>query len=498
MIKKLAGQTAIYGLSSMVARLLNYFLVPLHTAYLSQAEYGINTDMYAWVSFLNIVFIFGLETAFFRFGALAENRKKTFDAGVSFLAVSTLLFTCSLWFFSDSIASWMQYPGRENYIKWFALILAFDTMAALPFAKLRLEQRPIKFVSIKVVNILINISLNLFFFLIVQKSNASWALTIKSWLPGNSMVGYIFLANLIANGSTLLLLIGEFKSIVFKIDKAFTKQLVFYGLPLMIAGFAGMINEMLDRILLKFYLPLPTIEALAQTGIYGAVYKLAVLMALFTQTFRMAAEPFFFEQAKQKNAKLIYSRMMNWFVAAGSIVVVFVLIFIDVFKGFIDEKFWSGLPAVGPLIFSYLFLGIYYNLSIWYKLSDNTRWGMYFAFIGVGITVLGNILTIPVYGYMGSAYTTLVCYFVIAILCYIIGQRKFSVPYQVGKITIYIVGAFFTWEFQDQLLYFGLINNPFWAYGIKIAIFLSFTFAILATEYIQFFKEKTILESDES
>ena len=498
MLKKLAGQTAVYGLSSMVGRLLNYFLVPLHTYFLSKSEYGINTDLYAWVSFFNILYVYGLETAFFRFGANASDRKGIFQSGVSSIILTSILFSGSLFAFADSIAEWLFYPGKGNYIRWFSLILAFDAIAALPFAKLRLEQRAMRFVSIKTVNILINIGLNLFFFYIVIGQNSGWALYIKSWLPVNSLVGFIFMANLLANGSTLLMLLPEFKGVSLSFDWPLLKRMTIYSFPLMIAGFAGMVNEMIDRILLKYLLPLSPIQALEQTGIYGAVYKLSILMALFTQTFRMAAEPFFFEQAKKKNSKELFSRMMNWFVAIGVLVVSFVLIYLDVFKYFINEKFWEGLPAVAPLIFSYLFLGIYYNLSVWYKLTDNTKWGMYIAFIGMIITILGNVLTIPTMGYMGSAYTTLICYFSIMVICFYVGQKKYSVPYQTKKIAFYIVGAYFTWVFQDWVLYQALATNIFWMYGIKTAIFLIFAFIIALEEFKQYQKDKPLFFENEN
>jgi O-antigen/teichoic acid export membrane protein len=440
-IKSLASQTAAYGLSTILGRTLNYLLVPLYTRLFLPAEYGVVTDLYALVAFLNIVYTYGMETAFFR--KVQSEGFRVYQTAFWSLLISSLLFTGLLLLLAQPIANGLRYPNHPEYIRWFALILGLDALAALPFARLRHEEKALKFAGIKLVNIGLNIGLNLFFLLLCPWLVASGKLSFLTNLVYSAEVGvgYIFLSNLLANGITLLFLLPLFPRRFSGFDYGLWQQMFGYALPLLFAGLAGMVNETIDRIMLKYLLPMSTQEALHEVGIYGAVYKLAMLMSIFTQTFRTAAEPFFFRQANQADARQVYAQVMQVFVLAGGLIFLGVTLFLPIVRHFIDAAYFEGLGVVPILLLANLFLGMYYNQSVWYKLSDQTRWGMYLSVAGAAITILGNWLLIPHYGYVGSAYTTLACYLSMMLLSYWLGQRYYPVPYRLNRIARYLLLA---------------------------------------------------------
>lgn len=436
-LRALAGQTALYGLSTIVGRMLNYLLVPLYTRLFLPAEYGVVTDLYALVAFLNVVFSYGMETAFFR--KSAEKPSATYATAFWSLAISSLVFTALLWLFAGPIAHSLQYPDKVVYVQWFALILGLDALAVIPFARLRQQNKALRFALIKLFNIGLNIGLNLFFLLALPQLLASaspWAQWL-AFLPADLGVGYIFLANLIANAFTLLWLLPgtpAFRGF----DKSLWRELFVYGLPLLPAGLAGMVNETLDRVLLKYLLPGNTQENLHQLGIYGAVYKIAMLMSLFTQTFRTAAEPFFFQQAKNGQAQATYALVMRYFVLTAALLMAAILLFMQFIKYFIGEAYHEGLAVVPVLLLANLLLGIYYNQSIWYKLADKTRFGMWFSLAGALITVAANFLLIPLLGYMGAALATLLCYASMVAMSHYFGQRMYPVAYPWKSMGLYV------------------------------------------------------------
>lgn len=427
--------------------MLNYLLVPFYVRLFVPAEYGVVTDLYALVAFLNIVFTYGMETAYFR--KVQEAGDKVYHTAFWSLLLSSLLFTSVLLLLAQPIANGLRYPNHPEYVQWFALILGLDALAAMPFARLRQLQKALQFAGVKLLNIGLNIGFNLFFLLLcpwLTENNQLTALTQLVYDPQIG-VGYIFLSNLLANGITLLFLLPHFPRTFVGFDLATWRSMFVYSLPLVFAGMAGMVNETIDRVLLKYLLPLSREEALHEVGVYGAVYKLAMLMSIFTQTFRTAAEPFFFQQAKNANATLTYARVMHVFVLAGGTIFLGVTLFMDVAKHFVSEAYFSGLHVVPILLLANLFLGMYYNQSVWYKLADKTRWGMYLSFFGAGITLLGNWLLIPIIGYTGSAYATLACYFLMMAASYVLGQKHYPVPYNLPRLARYVGLA---------LLFFGL------------------------------------------
>ncbi|MBC8510910.1 MAG: oligosaccharide flippase family protein [Cryomorphaceae bacterium] len=422
-LKKLASQTAIYGLSSVVGRLLNYLLVPLYTRYFLPAEYGVVTELYAYVAFLVVMLTYGMETAFFRFSKKEESTK-VYSTTLISLLISSVVFVGLIFLNSSAISQWLGYANHPEYIQFFALIIGMDAVASISFAKLREQDKAMRFAFIRIINIMVNIGLNLYF-IVYQEYG----------------IAYIFIANLVASVITLLMLFPQMISSSWVFDKKLWKKMMIYALPLLIAGLAGMTNETIDRILLKHLLP-NTDMAASELGLYGAFYKLSIIMILFIQTFRFAAEPFFFAQEKEGNSRKIYADVMKYFTIIMAIIFLGVTIFYDVLKGFLGSEYHDdrGFLVVSILLLANLFLGIYYNLSIWYKLTEKTKYGAYLSIFGAIITLSLNFTLIPVLGFVGCAWATLVCYFSMTVASYYLGKRHFSVPYQVKRIALYLFG----------------------------------------------------------
>ena len=422
-LKKLASQTAIYGLSSVVGRLLNYLLVPLYTRYFLPAEYGVVTELYAYVAFLVVMLTYGMETAFFRFSK-KEETTKVYSTTLISLLISSVVFVGLIFLNSSAISQWLGYANHPEYIQFFALIIGMDAVASISFAKLREQDKAMQFAFIRIVNIMVNIGLNLYF-IVYQEYG----------------IAYIFIANLVASVITLLMLFPQMIGSSWVFDKKLWKKMMIYALPLLIAGLAGMTNETIDRILLKHLLP-NTDMAASELGLYGAFYKLSIIMILFIQTFRFAAEPFFFAQEKEGNSRKIYADVMKYFTIIMAIIFLGVTIFYDVIKGFLGSEYHDerGFLVVSILLLANLFLGIYYNLSIWYKLTEKTKYGAYLSIFGAIITLSLNFTLIPVLGFVGCAWATLVCYFSMTVASYYLGKRHFSVPYQVKRIALYLFG----------------------------------------------------------
>ena len=449
-IKKLASQTAVYGISSIVGRVLTYLLVPLYTGAFAAAEYGVVTGLYAYVSFLNVVFTYGMETTFFRFANRpGTDRRELYDRTLSLLLVSTAGLTAGLLLLVRPLLGLLEIPaGNERYFYWMAFILGLDALTAIPFARLRLENKARKFATIKLVGIVANVALNLFFIVLCP------AVLHGKWLPGLQPlvarlydptvgVGYVFLSNLFASGLTLLLLGRELLDFRFRLNLAPLRPLLAYAYPLMLMGLAGMVNETLDRILLAKWLPkgfYPGQSSLTAVGIYGACYKLSIFMQLVIQAFRYAAEPFFFAQSTEKNSPAMFAMIMKWFTLCCAVIFVGVSLNVEDFGGLFLHRpeYHPGLVVVPVLLLANLFLGVYYNLSVWFKLTDKTYFGTYIGFGGAVLTIALNFLLIPVLGYMGCALATLACYFTMAVLCWRLGERHFPVPYPALRLGLWL------------------------------------------------------------
>ena len=439
-LKKLASQTAVYGLSTIIGRLLNYLLVPLYTYNFSTSEYGIVTEMYAYVSFLIIVVTYGMETALFNFSASEPDKDKVYSTVLISILVSTLLFIAIVVVFAQPLAKVIQHPEHSNYVLWIILIIGLDAFTSIPFAKLREQNKPSRFVFIKIFNILINVGLNIFFIGICKNAYnnpASDFYTIANMVYNPQIgVGYVFISNLVASFMVLLLLVPETIKINFTFDTILWKRMMIYALPLLFAGLAGMTNETMDRLLLKYLLPKNIAES--QMGIYGACYKISIIMTLFIQTFRYAAEPFFFSNAREKNSKALYADVMKYFIITCSFIFLATMLNLSWIKYFIGEDFRSGIGVVPILLLANICLGAFFNLSIWYKLSNKTKYGAYLTCLGAVITLSLNFILIPTMGFMGSAWATLACYFMMMVASYFLGNKHFPVNYDVKSILGYL------------------------------------------------------------
>jgi O-antigen/teichoic acid export membrane protein len=478
-LKRLASQTAVYGISSIVGRFLNYLLVPLFTYYFSPAEYGVVSEFYAYTGFLAVVLVFGLETGYFRFReADTTVRDVAYATALRFLLVANLGFLVAILLFNRAIAEGLRHGDHPEYVVWIAAILALDSIAAVAFARLRAENMPWRFAGIKIIEILVTVALNLFFIVLCRDAHDHDpdSLLGRMWIPEIG-VGYIFIANLVGSAVKWLLLLPQWRGIAAGFDRAMFVRMMRYSLPMVVIGFAGVINDMLNRATMKYLLPYDDATNLAQLGIFSACYKLSILMSLFIQAFRYAGEPFFFAHAKQKDAPILYSNVMTAFVIFCVFIFLLVTLYLDIFKYFVGEPFRVGLPVVPILLVANLFLGIYINLSIWYKLTDRTLTGAWVALGGAVVTIVLNVWWVPIMGYMGAAWATLVCYAGMAAASYLLGRRYYPVPYDVMRAFWYIGLGLSLYFVNGQLLAVSAI--PALVSGtVLLAVYLSVAYAV--------------------
>lgn len=488
-LKKLAGDTAIYGISSIVGRLLNYLLVPVYTSVFVPAEYGIVTELYAYVAFFMVLYTYGMETAYFRYANKEQSdEKEVFNTAVTAILTSSVLLSGLLVLLATPLINALQYPGKEHYIYWFAAILAIDAVVAIPFARLRYQKKPVTFATAKLINIGLNIGLNLFFIVFCKEVYEGRIFSgLKPWVASfydpDFAVSYVFLSNLIASAALVFILWKQLAVVRFRLDRGLLKPMLVYAYPLLFMGLAGVTNEMLSRAMLKSWLPEGFYREqsnLAALGIFGACYKLSVFMTLGIQAFRYASEPFFFSQAKDKNSPELFSRVMHWFVIAGSFVFLAVSINLDIIsKVFLrGEDYRDGLEVVPVLLLANLFLGVYYNLSIWFKLTDKTYFGSWISIGGAFCTILLNMLLIPVMGYLGSSLVTLFVYFSMSLISYLLGNKHYPIPYKVKTGLAYISGT--------TLLTYGVmqvaIADQFLATGFHIFVMAVFVAVVFLLE----------------
>ena len=481
LIKKLAGETALYGLSSIVGRMLNYLLTFIYTRTLTTAENGVLNELYAYAGFLIVVYSYRMESAFFRFGTPEEDREKSYSTGLYSIIGTTFLVTLGILICSKPLADLLQYSNHVEYIRWFALILAFDCLSELPFARLRLEQRPRRFVAGKLLNIGVNIFLNVFWLILcpwAARHGMDWVHYVWSPYMG---VNAVFLANLIASLVTLLYLFPQMRSLTASFDRALWRKMMLYAAPLIIVQFAGIVNQMLDRTMLRWLLPGTQEENLSQLGIYGNNYKLAMLITIFTQAYRYAAEPFFFRHASNANAPEIQAKATKWFTIAATTGMVGVLLFLDLVKYFLGEDYFSGLKVVPILLLANVLLGVYYNLSVWYRLKDKTMLGAWISIGGASLTVLLNLLLVPRIGYIGAAWTALATYFFMCLATWITGRKYYPVQYDFGRMGFYIAVALGMFFFSSWLGK-ALSELPVLVWAARTALFSGFLGLIYVLE----------------
>lgn len=479
-VKKFAGQTAIYGISTVASRVLNFFLTPIYTNVYGKKLYGIFSEMYSYASILNAVLSFGMETTFFRYLNKREGDKQTVYNNTFFVvALISALFLITSLLFINPLAVLLQ-NGRTTsisdfttYIRFFIVILVVDALSVVPFAKLRSEGKPGRYSIIKLINISTFIALNLFFIFgipFIIKHQLFLVEELAAWYRPK-WIGYVFLSNLIASGLTFLLLLPEVFQLKFKIDKKLLAEMFGYSWPVFVANLSFIINENVDKIFLSHLLPSTISES--QTGIYAGCAKLAVFLSIFIMAYRLGAEPFFFNHAKQENATKTYAKIMNYFVLAISLIFVGIVANVEILKHFIAEEFWVGLEVVPILLLGYVSLGIYMNLSIWYKLSDQTKYGLYISGFGAIITLILNLVFIPIYGFMASAWVSLLAYSSMMILSYILGQKNYPIPYNlkrnIGYISLSIILVVLSFVIFKRDLLIG--NIFFISFGLLILYF---------------------------
>ena len=474
--KKLASDTALYGVSTILGRLLSYILVPIQTyAFARPKELSSNVEFYSYIALLLVIYTFGLETAFFRFSARKpEILAKTFSETLSLVLLITGTFTVVLLLLAPQITVWLNYPGQTTFIRWSALIVAIDAIIAIPFARLRVENKARQFVKVRMLNIAIVVAFNVFFLIICPDIyQGKYLASLKpliSYIYNPAIgPGYIFLANLLGNAFYFVLLRDAFRGFRFRFNWPDLRVLYLYAYPIMLTGLANVVNSLTDRLFLRHYLPegfyqdahgvaLTNEDAL---GIYGNCFKLSVFMALATQSFRFAADPFFFSRADDKNSPELLANVTKWFTIVCVLIWVGVSVNIDILGSvMLAPAYRQGLYIVPFLLLGNLFLGVYQNIGFWFKLTDQTKFGTLFTLIGAAIIITGNMFLIPVMGYMGCVVAFLTSSFVMLALCYWLGEKYYPVPYDLRSLTGYVFGAglliYAAWQFPIQNLWLAV------------------------------------------
>ncbi len=438
-VKSLAKDTAIYGVSSIVGRFLNWCLVPLYTRLFPEDMYGVVTYVYSIVALALIILTYGMETGFFRFAnhERYSNPDEVYSTSLTSLGFTSTLFFALVLLFLEPVSRAMECGGHESYVWMMALAVAIDAYSCIPFAYLRYKKRPVRFAMLKLVNIGLNILLNIFFLLVCP-----WLMCVApGWVEwfyvADFGIGYIFLSNLIASAVTLLMLLPDIVRIPLKFNGRLLREMLAYSFPLLVLGIAGIMNQTLDKIL---YPVLATSDAMAGLGIYGANYKIAIVMVMFIQAFRFAYEPFIFSQSRERgdNKLQAYRDAMKYFVIFALFIFLGVMYYLDILRYFVRPDYWAGLKVVPVIMAAEFFFGVFFNLSLWYKLTDKTVWGTWFSLLGLAVTVGLNVLLVPRYGYMGCAWAAFCCYGVMMLASYFVGNAKYPIGYNVGRLMFYV------------------------------------------------------------
>ncbi len=480
-MKSLAKDTAIYGLSSIVGRFLNWCLVPLYTHVFPQAEYGIVTYVYAVVALALVILTYGMETGFFRFTNHERwhDPMQVYSTALISLICSGAVFVVGVLCCMHPIARWMDCGDHVSYIWIMAVCVAVDAFSCLPFSYLRYRKRPVRFAVLKTVNIAVNIGLNLFFIIVCPWLMDHAPALVSGWYVQGYGIGYIFLANLIATLVTLAMLAPELRGFRWTFCGRLWREMLVYSAPLLLLGVAGIMNQTLATIIFPFLYKAP--DAMAQLGIYGANYKIAIVMVMFIQAFRFAYEPFIFAQnkAQGRSADVAYSTAMKWFVVAAMFIYLGVMYYLDILRYFISPKYFSGLAVVPVIMAGEVFFGVFFNLSVWYKLSDRTIWGAILSILGLVVTVVLNVALVPHMGYMGCAWAAFGCYGTMMVASYIAGQRYHAIAYPIRRILAYVAVAAVLYVAG---LYVLVTPNAWVNYGLRAALLIVYAAIIWICE----------------
>mgnify|MGYP002776222315 FL=1 len=472
-MKKLAQETAIYGVSSILGKFLNWLLVPLYTYILdSSADYGVVTNLYSWTALLLVILTYGMETGFFRFANKnKENADQVYSTTLISVGVTSLIFGIICIIFDQQLANFLGYDQYPEYISMLGVVVAIDAFASIPFAYLRYANRPIKFAAVKFLYISLNIIFNLFFLVGCPWLMKHFPATIDWFYNPHYGVGYVFVANILSTTIQTLALLPYIFKVKFNFDFALLKKVLRYSLPLLVLGVAGIMNQTLDKIL--FPMLKPGLEGASELGIYGATSKIAMVMLMFTQAFRYAYEPFIFAQNKDKDSMSSYADAMKFFIIFSLLIFLGMILYMDIFKYIIQRDYWIGLNVVPIVLVSFIFQGIFFNLSLWYKLTDKTMYGAWFSIIGTIIIVVGNVLLVPHFSYTGSAWAAFACYFVIMLISYYFGQKYMPIKYDLKTIGLYTGVTIILY------LISLFINTPYTIVNIALKTVLMISFLVL-------------------
>lgn len=455
-IRKLAGDTIVYGLGNIVPRFLTFILFPIHTGGITlgnpvrfdPGQYGVFTYLMSLVAFMNIMYTFGMETTYFRYATKpGADPKRVFNAGLTVVIGVGVVLSGSIFLLAGPIARALNVGGQPDFIRWLAIIMFVDNISALPFSRLRLENKPLRFAIYRITNVVVVVALNLYFLFVIYDPAIG--------------IGYIFLALLIANAIYLLFFFKTFIQWRPVYDREMTSSMLSYSFPIVLTGLLGTTNEFFSRISLEKWLPdgfYPGRTSDYAVGVFGASYRFAVLMQLAVTAYRMAAEPFFFNNAAAKESPQLFARVNHYFVIVCCFMLLGVAINMDVLKYLMAPIYWEGIVVVVPLLLGYLFFGVYYNMTVWYKLTDKTVYGTYITIGGAALTIVLNYVFIPLYGYEGSAWVTALVYFAMTAGCYVLGQKFYPIPYTIVRDAFYVIGTTAlvyvvnTYEFKNMIV----------------------------------------------
>ena len=483
-IKSLAKDTAIYGMSSIIGRFLNWCLVPMYTTLFDSTEYGIVTYIYSITALLLIILTYGMETGFFRFANHEDwnNPGMVYSTSMTSIGVTSTIFMVLSCLFCVQLSNLAECPGHPSYIWMMAIAVGVDAYTAIPFSYIRFKKRPVRFATLKLINIGLNIGLNLFFLILCPWLNKVAPGSVDMFYNPDFGIGYIFLSNMISSLVTLLMLYPEITSETWAFNGELLKRMLRYSFPLLILGIAGVMNQSIDKIIYP-WLVTDHAQAMADLGIYGANYKIAIVMVMFIQAFRFAYEPFIFANNKEADGARkteAYSEAMKFFIIFALFIFMGVMFYIDILKYFISPAYFSGLKVVPIIMIAELFFGIFFNLSVWYKLTDKTIWGTWFSLGGLAVTLLLNIILVPRMGYMGCAWAAFFCYATMMVASYFTGRKRFPIPYQIGRITSYVIIA-------AALYGLGLVTttpSPIINYGVRAVLLAIYIAIVMRREQI--------------
>lgn len=476
-IKQLASDTALYGLGSLVPRFLNFLLFPLQTRFFDPAEYGLLSYLYIYVAFLNVVYTFGMETAYFRFANKAGvDEERVFRTAQTFVVSISIGFSILLVLLSPAIAAHLDAPDKAYVIRWLAAVLLIDNIVAIPFARLRFRRKPIAYASARIVNAALLVGFNLLFLLVFFRAEETNRLLefLANPVQGVSGVDWVILANLLANlfyvfffARTLL----QWRPVL---DRLLFREMMPYAYPVMLMGITGMINEMFSRWALEWWWPASSGKTWQYAlGVLSAAYKYAIIMNLAIQAFRYAADPFFFSRAQDKNSPRLFAEVNHYFVIVCASILVAVSVNMDLLKHLLGQAaYYEGISVVPLLLLSYLLLGVYFNLAIWFKLADKTYYGTLFSLLGALITIIGNFLLVPRFGYLGAAWASVACSFIMVLVCFVTGQRHYPVPYKISRGLAYVVLAFVLILIEKQVILESTLSRTLFQLTLPIIFLL--------------------------